>query len=49
MSGYVRKTITIKDYQDEWLRRNHINFSRWVQAKLDEEIKKGGKNDGKKG
>jgi len=43
MPRYMKKTITIKDYQAKWIEKNHINFSRWVQAKLDEEIEKEGK------
>jgi len=35
---YVKKGITIKDYQEKWIKNNHINLSRFVQAKIDEAI-----------
>lgn len=37
---YVKKTITIKKDQEEWIKENHINLSRLVQAELDRRIKK---------
>jgi len=40
MIGMIKKTITIRDDQAEWIRKNHINFSRLIQDKLDEEMKK---------
>jgi len=36
----VTKTITIREDQEEWLKRNYINLSRFVKAKIDEEIAK---------
>jgi len=36
----VVKTITIREDQDEWLKKNYINLSKFVKAKLDEEIAK---------
>jgi len=35
----VRKNITIREDQLEWIRKNHINLSRFVQAKIDEGMK----------
>jgi len=34
-----KKTITIKDYQEEYIQDNTLNLSRFVQKKLDERIK----------
>ena len=35
----VRRMISIRDDQDKWLESHkEINFSGWVQKKLDEEI-----------
>lgn len=31
-----RKNITIREDQEEWIRKNHLNLSRFVQDKLDE-------------
>jgi len=36
----IRKTITIREDQGKWIRQKHINLSRFVQAKIDEEMKK---------
>ena len=36
----VVKTITIRDDQDEWLKKSYINLSKFVRAKLDEEMAK---------
>lgn len=36
----VTKTITIREDQEEWLRKNYINLSRFVKAKIDEEMAK---------
>jgi len=36
----VGKHITIKDEQEKWLKENHINLSRFVQAKIDERMNK---------
>lgn len=33
-----RKNITIRDDQAEWIKKNHINFSRFVQDTLDREM-----------
>jgi len=37
---YVRKTITIREDQAEWIKKHFINLSRFVQEKIDEEMKK---------
>ena len=34
-----KKTISIKDYQEEYIVENSLNLSRFVQKKLDEKIK----------
>jgi len=36
MSKVVRKNVTIREEQAEWLARHHINLSRFVQAKIEE-------------
>jgi len=33
-----RKTITIREDQEEWIQENHLNLSSFVQEKLDELI-----------
>jgi hypothetical protein len=33
-----RKTITIREDQEEWIQANHLNLSSFIQAKLDELI-----------
>jgi len=35
-----RKNITIRDDQASWIASKHISLSRFVQDKLDEEMKK---------
>ena len=40
---FVPKTLTIRSDQDDFLKKNHISFSRFVQDKIDEEMKKGRK------
>lgn len=37
---YIKKTITIKKEQEDWIKQNNINLSRLVQAELDRRIKK---------
>jgi len=37
---YVRKQITIKKEHEEWIKKNCINLSRFVQKKIEEEIEK---------
>lgn len=37
---YVRKSITIRKDQDEFVKKKYINLSRFVQKKLDEEMEK---------
>ncbi len=32
----VRKNITIRPDQEEFIKKNHLNLSRFVQSKLDE-------------
>jgi len=39
-NNYVKKSITIKKYQEEWIKENHINLSRFVQSKIDEAMTK---------
>jgi hypothetical protein len=34
-----RKTITIREDQAKWVVEKHINLSRFVQDKIDEEMK----------
>ena len=33
-----RKTITIREEQDEWIDDNHLNLSSFIREKLDEEM-----------
>jgi hypothetical protein len=33
-----RKTITIREDQEEWIQDNHLNLSSFIQEKLDELI-----------
>jgi post-segregation antitoxin (ccd killing protein) len=37
---YVRKTITLKVEHAEWIKVHSINLSRFVQQKIEEEMKK---------
>ena len=37
--GYIKKTITITDSHSAWIDKNSINLSRFVQKKIDIEIK----------
>ena len=37
---YVKKTITIPEEQAKWIKDNSINLSRFVQKKIDKEMKK---------
>jgi len=37
MSEYVRKNITIRRDQAEWIKKKAINLSKFVQNKIDEE------------
>ena len=34
------KTISIRKDQSDWLKKKYINLSRFVQEKIDEEMKK---------
>lgn len=36
----IHKTITIKFEHQEWIMDNSINLSRYIQKKIEEEIKK---------
>ena len=36
----IRTSITLKERQKEWVEKKVINLSKWVQNKLDEDIKK---------
>jgi hypothetical protein len=38
MHTVKRKTITIREDQEEWIQENHLNLSSFVQEKLDELI-----------
>ena len=38
MHAVKRKTITIREDQQEWIQDNHLNLSSFVQEKLDELI-----------
>jgi len=33
-----RKTITIREDQDEWIEENHLNLSSFIREQLDELI-----------
>lgn len=35
--GYRKKTITIKEEQDKWIKENSISLSRFVQKAIDKE------------
>ena len=35
----VYKSITIKEEHEKWVRDNSINLSRYIQKKIDEEIR----------
>jgi len=41
----IKKSVTIRDDQREWVEKNHINLSRFVQAKIDEEMEKRGSEE----
>jgi hypothetical protein len=34
-----RKTITIREDQDEWIEQQHLNLSSFIREKIDELIK----------
>jgi len=36
----VLKSVIIREDQNEWLKKNYINLSKFVRAKLDEEMAK---------
>ena len=38
MHTVERKNITIREDQSEWIEKNHLNLSSFVQEKLDELI-----------
>ena len=38
MHTVKRKTITIREDQEEWIQENHLNLSSFVQGQLDELI-----------
>ena len=42
MHTVKRKTITIREDQEEWIQENHLNLSSFVQEKLDELIEERG-------
>ena len=35
----IHKTITIKQVHEDWIKENSINLSRYVQKKIEEELK----------
>ena len=39
----TRKTISIRDDQEEWIQDNHLNLSSFVQEQLDELIEEIGR------
>jgi len=41
----VHKHLTIKRHHDKWIEQNHISLSRFVQWAIDEEIKRGLRNN----
>lgn len=44
--GMVRKNITIRPDQEEFIQENHLNLSRFVQSKLDEYKEEIGQDEG---
>jgi hypothetical protein len=38
MHTVKRKTITIREDQEEWIQENHLNLSSFIQEQLDELI-----------
>lgn len=40
MVNYVKKTITIKKEHDDWIKKNAINLSRFVQNCIEKITKK---------
>jgi len=34
------KSVSLREEQIKWIEQNHINFSSWVRAQLDEEMPK---------
>ena len=38
MHTVKRKTITIREDQEEWIQDNHLNLSSFIQEQLDELI-----------
>ena len=45
MPRYVSKHLTIRQDQDEFVKRHAINLSRFLQRKLDEEMEKYGEKE----
>jgi hypothetical protein len=39
VNSVIQKAISIKKKQEEWIQKNHLNLSRFVQDKLDELMK----------
>lgn len=39
---YIQKNLTIRKDQNDWLKKNPLNFSKFVQIELDKLIEKGG-------
>lgn len=40
MVKYIKKTITISEEHNQWIIKNSINLSRYMQKALDKEVKK---------
>lgn len=40
MSKYVRKNITIKEEQADWIDKKGINLSKFVQRRIEEAMEK---------
>lgn len=38
--AYVRKSVSIRIDQEKWVRKTHLNLSRFLQAALDKQIGK---------
>jgi len=39
MVKYIPKSVTISEEQDKWIKKNSINLSRYLQKKLEKDIK----------
>ena len=41
----IHKTVSIREDQENWIVNEYLNFSRFIQDKLDEEIERRRVND----